>query len=262
MIQPLESLISTCLRGRLLNRPLSFVMRELSGRRTVRSYRVRENGLRVHLQHATPDVYGLDQTFYQGLFEMPAPAAAVLARLEHAPRTLDLGGNIGLFGLWTFGHYPGASMTAFEPDPRNARLLSMTIQANGLGERWSLVEAAVGTSVGEVRFAAGEYGTSHIASTDDEGTLTVGLVDVFDYTAGVDLLKIDIEGAEWEILEDARFGGVQASVVALDYHAQGCPDDDPHRAAMQLMTGWGFEVQTVAQQHAAGGMLWAWRPAA
>jgi FkbM family methyltransferase len=262
MIRPLESLISTCLRGRLVDRPLGFVARELLGSHAVHAYRVRASGLCAYLQHGTPDIYGLDQTFYQGMFEMPPAAAAALARVGHAPVGLDLGGNIGLFGLWMFGRFPAGSLTAFEPDPRNARLLSMTIQANGLQERWRLIEAAVGTRTGEVGFAAGEFGTSHIAAPGDSATLTVPLLDIFDHTSGVDLLKIDIEGAEWEILKDARFKAVPASVIALDYHAQGCPEDDPHSAARELMSGWGYELQAVPQESASGGMLWCWRAGA
>jgi FkbM family methyltransferase len=261
MIRPLESLIATCLRGGLVEQRLPFVARELAGVRTVHAYRVRANGLCLYLQHATPDVDGLDQTFYQGMFNMPQPVATALSGLGHAPAALDLGGNIGLFGLWMFGHFPEGSVVAFEPDPRNARLLSRTIEANGLQERWSLVEAAVGTKAGEVRFAAGEYGSSHIASVADSGALTVPLVDLFDYTPGIDLLKIDIEGAEWEILQDDRFKDVEARAIALDYHAQGCPEEDPHRAAERLMTGLGFQTQAVPQEGASGGMLWCWRDA-
>jgi FkbM family methyltransferase len=263
MIRPLESLIATGLRGRLVDRTPTFVARELLHSHAIHTYRLRASGLRVTLQHGTPDVYGLDQTFYQGMFDLPPAAAAALDGLGHAPVGLDLGGNIGLFGLWMFARFPAGSLTAFEPDPRNARLLSTTIRANRLQERWRLIEAAVGTDSGEVRFAAGEFGTSHITSSpDDTGTLTVPLVDVFDHTSAVDLLKIDIEGAEWEILEDTRFGAVPASVIALDYHGQGCPEDDPHRAAERLMTGWGFQVQAVSQESASGGMLWCWRVSA
>lgn len=259
MIRPLESLISTCLRGRLVNPPLPFIARELSGRHDVRAYRVRDSDLWVNLQHGTPDIYGLDQTFHQHLFELPPPAAAALQNLGRPPRALDLGANIGLFGLWMFGRYPEGYLTAFEPDPRNARLLSMTIEANDLRERWRLIEAAVGTREGEVRFAAGEFGTSHIAAPTDTGALTVALTDLFDHTADVDLLKIDIEGAEWEILRDPRFGEIPAKVIALDYHDQGCPEDDPHRPARDLMSSWGFEVLPIPQEGASGGMLWAWR---
>jgi FkbM family methyltransferase len=259
MIRPLESLISTGLRGRLVDRPLGFVTRELLGSHAVHAYRVREARLYVNLQHGTPDVYGLDQTFYQGMFDMPAAAAAALDGLGRAPKALDLGGNIGLFGVWMFARFPAGSLTAFEPDPRNARLLEMTIQANGLQERWQLIEAAVGTNIGEVSFAAGEFGTSHIAAPEDSGTLRVPLLDLFDHTSAVDLLKIDIEGAEWEILQDARFGEVPAKVIALDYHAQGAPQDDPHRAAHELMSGWGYAIQAVPQESASGGMLWCWR---
>jgi FkbM family methyltransferase len=259
VIRPLESLISTALRGRLLRESLPFIARELAGRRVVRGYRLRRTGQWLYLQHASPDVYGLDQTFYQGLFEMPPSARTALARIGRPPRALDLGGNIGLFGVWTFSRYPEATLTAFEPDPRNARLLSMTIEANQLEERWKLIMAAVGTHAGEARFAAGEFATSHIVADGNAETISVPLVDVFDYTSGVDLLKVDIEGAEWPILEDPRFAEIDAIVIALDYHVQGCPHDDPHGTVKGLMRRHGFEVLAIPQEGSPGGMVWCWR---
>ena len=46
------------------------------------------------------------------------------------------------------------------------------------------------------------------------------------------MVKIDIEGSEWEILEDARLR-VAARVVVLEYHPQGRQGRIPRLAAHQ-----------------------------
>ena len=50
------------------------------------------------------------------------------------------------------------------------------------------------------------------------------MVDVFATLEGhVALLKIDIEGAEWAILEDPRLAALDAEAIVLEWHAMGCP---------------------------------------
>ena len=69
---------------------------------------------------------------------MPRPLRAVL----------DLGGNIGLFGVYVMGRWPGASVRSFEPDPTNLPILNRVIAANALGGRWSVANVAVANHSG------------------------------------------------------------------------------------------------------------------
>jgi FkbM family methyltransferase len=259
MIRPLESLISTYLRARLVDHRLRFAAYEVLERRSVQSYGVRETGQQVFLEHGTPDVYGFDQAFYQHLFEPPAAVLDALAAIAPAPAVLDLGANIGLFCLWAIARYPAATLTAFEPDARNLRLLQLTRQANDLESQWQVVEAAVGTASGEIAFRMGDFGKSRVVADGEKGAVTVPLVDFFDYTATAELIKMDVEGAEWAILEDERFSSVTARVIALDYHASGSPSSDPHRDARELTERHGYSVAGVSQEDETGGMLWCWR---
>jgi FkbM family methyltransferase len=255
MIRPLESLISTCLRGRLLNRPLCFVARELSGRRGVRAYRVRETGVWLYLRHNTPDVLVLDEIFYQRLYEPPPEVERVLAAPLHV---LDAGANIGMFGVWLLGHYPDSELLSFEPDPSNAKLLGLTIAANDAGPRWRLVEAAVATAAGRLGFAGSDFATSHVV--DDPDASTVPAVDFFEHTRTADLIKIDIEGSEWAILADPRMRELRARALVLEYHPECAPRDDSHAAARELLEHAGFATNSIFRASSGVGMLWAWRP--
>jgi FkbM family methyltransferase len=259
MIRPLESLISTGLRARRVDHPLRFAAYEVLGRRSVQAYGVRDTGQQVFVEHDTPDIYAFDQAFYQHLFEPPAAVLHSLAAIGQAPTILDLGANIGLFCLWAFARYPGATLTAFEPDARNLKLLRLTRHANDLESQWHVVEAAVGTAPGEIAFRMGDFGKSRIVESGDTGAVTVPLVDFFEYAATAELVKMDIEGAEWGILQDKRFSSVAARVIALDYHASGSPSPDPHRDARELIERHGYSVAGVSQEDETGGMLWCWR---
>ncbi len=254
VIRPLESLIATALRGRLLNHPFRFTLLELSGRRVVRTYRLRESGVALCVEHNTPDVLVVDEIFYQRLYDPPHEVEALLV----SPlRALDAGANIGLFGVWFIGRYPGSQLTSFEPDRRNAELLRQTIRANPSQTGWQMLEAAVATTPGRVGFAGSDYATSHVI--EETSAAMVEAIDFFDYAAKADFLKIDIEGSEWAILSDPRLAGLGARVLVLEYHPESCPGADSHTLARELLEHAGFQTRTIFMAPTGVGMLWAWR---
>jgi FkbM family methyltransferase len=255
VIRPIESFIAAVLRGRLLDHSIRFTLLELSGKRTVRAYRLRESGVSLCVEHNTPDVLVVDEIFYKRLYEPPEEVEAVLS----APlRAIDAGANIGLFGVWLIGRYPGSRLTAFEPDGRNAELLSQTIRANPSQTGWHMLEAAVATAPGRVGFAGSEFATSHVI--EDSSARTVAAVDFFEHAAEADLVKIDIEGSEWAILSDPRMAELPAQAVVLEYHPEHCPGTNTHEVARELLERSGFQTRTIFEAPTGVGMLWAWRP--
>ncbi len=132
---------------------------------------------------------------------------------KHEAAVLDLGGNVGLFGLFAFERLSAETVTSIEPDPGNADVLRRCIECNRLGGRWSLVRAAASTHNGLLRFRAGKFADSRIAEPGEEGTIEVPCVDAITMMAGVDLVKIDIQGGEWPLLHDprARRGSARSS---------------------------------------------------
>ena len=181
---------------------------------------------------------------------------------------LDLGANIGLFGALASSLWPRAQITAFEPDPANAAVHERAIAANGLGERWQLVRAAAGASAGQVRFTAGLDASSHLAdlpgdAAGADGTITVERRDVLGLVAAADLVKLDIEGGEWAILVDPRFALGPPRAIVLEYHAAGCPSQDPRAAAFGALEAAGMRTAEIWHDEPGRvGMLWGWRPGA
>lgn len=248
------------------NRP-RFLLRQLSGRGT-HGHELRRSGLAFHLRHGTGDVAILNKIFARdralSSYEPPLEVAAALEATA-APRILDVGANIGLFGVYALSRWPDAEITAFEPDPDNFRVLSRTVAANDGGDRWTAVGAAVSNSPGELRFAPGHGAKAHIAGSDDDGSITVPAIDFFDQMgSGVDLVKMDIEGGEWEILADPRLSTLKARAIRLEWHTLRCPEPDARKAAIELLRAGGFtRIVDGDREHERNGVLWAWRePAA
>jgi FkbM family methyltransferase len=242
--------LSYALRASLVLERRRFVRNELRRQSTTAVYRLRESGIAVVIRHHTGDVMVLDEIFGQHEYE-PPPAVA----LQNVGQAVDLGANIGLFGAWLLGRFPDARVLAYEADPGNAAVHHSAIEANGLAARWRLVESFAGVAPGSTHFVAGLHATSH------EGVgIDVPVDDVLPELAGADLVKIDIEGAEWPILADARFRDLEAQVVVLEYHTEGSPDPDPAAAAERLLADAGYRVHHSGRKPAFGaGILWGVR---
>jgi FkbM family methyltransferase len=241
-----------------------FLRGQLAGHGTAR-YELRHRPGVFHLRHGSGDVAILNKIFARdpaaSSYEPPAAVAAALDA-DGAPRILDVGANIGLFGVYALGRWPEARITSFEPDPDNFRVLDLTVRANQREGSWDDVPAAVSNADGELRFAPGDGAKSHLSPTAaDEATITVPAVDFFGQLGdGVDLIKMDIEGGEWQILADPRLATAPIQVIRLEWHTLLCPEDDARAAAIDLLQAGGFpNVVDGDRQHVRNGVLWAWR---
>jgi FkbM family methyltransferase len=233
-----------------------FATRELRGARGASLYRVRGVGARIVLRHNSSDVWTLNEIFHDRSYDPPRPVADRLRSLKRPPRVLDLGANVGMYGALVHARYPGAIIVAFEPDPGNAAVHRRCMALNGSPAGWRLVEACAASEDGNRMFAA--LGGDESRVTVDGGGLPVPARDVLPEMERADLVKMDIEGSEWELLADPRFG--RAPALVLEYHPHFCPSGDPHGEAERLLTRAGYQVQPVFRRATGLGALWAWKP--
>jgi FkbM family methyltransferase len=255
----LERHVSAVLRGRLVRESARFVAREVRGARSVHVYRIRESGLCAQIAHGTPDVLTLDQAFYQHAYEPPKAVLSVLQALNKPLRAVDLGANIGLWGLWLHGRLRVEHVTALEPDPENAAKHRRQIALNRLGGSWDLVQAAATCADGPIAFTVGRATTGRIGDEGEQGTAVVEGLDVFSLLEDVDLLKMDVEGGEWPILSDQRIARMSVPVVMLEYHPHGAPSISPEGDAQRALAGAGYTTHPMLGAPDGTGVVWGWR---
>jgi FkbM family methyltransferase len=254
---------ATLRRAAHTSAPLRFTTRELGGRHAIAVYALRDGPpAHVAMRHNTPDVLGFDQIFCQAHHAEPPDAAQAIGELHRPPRVLDLGANVGHYAAWASRHWPGAQITTVEPDGGNLEVLRRSCAANG--GSWAVVAAAAGASAGELRFHAGNFSVSRAALPGDHGAdvVTVAQVDALALAAEHDVLKLDIEGGEWELLADPRLATLPIVALTLEYHAHLCPEADTHGCAQRLLRAGGFELRRMEDIEGAPpdeGVLWAWR---
>jgi FkbM family methyltransferase len=251
--------VSFAMRASLVEERLRFALYELRPKASMAVYTRRGSTIRIALRHHSPDVMVLDEVFSQHEYVFPPAVGEALARLE-APRVVDLGANIGLFGAFVLTTLPGARILSVEVDPGNTAVHEAAIAANPEHD-WRLIRGAAGTAPGQASFVLGRFATSRAAESHEQATL-VEVIDALPLLDEADFVKIDIEGGEWLILDDARFRAIRADVVVLEFHAHLCPEDDPQSAAQRRLESAGFSVYSGTTKPAFGaGVLWGVRPA-
>lgn len=128
-----------------------------------------------------------------------------VGRLRARPVILDVGANIGVASLYFYLRYRGATITAVEADPDAYRLLRRNIRSEMAGSV-SAVQAAAGERSGDLRLyrVPGKPGrlTNSLERERGGGDAVVvpGLRLSTLVGESVDLVKIDIEGAEHGVL--------------------------------------------------------------
>lgn len=136
---------------------------------------------------------------------------------ETRPFIVDCGGNIGLSVIRFKQLYPDCEIICYEADPKICDVLRGNLGALGYSDV-KVESAAVWTNSGTAKFVVEGGEGGRLAA---EGTLTVPAVRLADQIARkVDLLKMDIEGAEWAVLDDLGRSGALRHVrnLIVEFH--------------------------------------------
>jgi FkbM family methyltransferase len=124
-----------------------------------------------------------------------------------APLILDIGANSGLFALRFKQLYPSAQIACYEPFPPNFLQLENTIAVNCL-DGVTPLQKAVGAHPGRARLfvhkrnmGGHSFYSAEAHTTDHVDVEVVDIPSILgDLQQQVDLLKLDCEGAEFDIL--------------------------------------------------------------
>lgn len=167
------------------------------------------------------------------------------------PRILDVGGHIGLATLYFKKTYPDAWITVFEPEPNALRYLQKNIQQNNLQDV-DIVEKAVSDHDGEALLYVDAEDENHWLSTssllkgswtlrEDTVPITVQTTKLSHYLEfPVDILKIDVEGAETQIIQESVSHFLNVRHFFIEYHTN--PQSQPHEFLKLLNPHHDFQL--------------------
>lgn len=170
-----------------------------------------------------------------------------LKNLDASKLIIDCGANVGYSSIYFLNKYPEAHVIAVEPDTENFKLCQKNLAP--YGERVTLINSAIWShKTGLVVYNYGEgnewqtqvkeceaHETPDLFATDIQS-----LLERFNAQQSIDLLKIDIEGAESVIFAQnyqTWLNNVQNLVIEL--HSQECEN-----IFFQAMSAYEYELST------------------
>ena len=160
-------------------------------------------------------------------------------RIEYV---IDLGAHVGSFAIWAATH-ARCRVASFEPNPDVRRLLQLNVDRLGLASRVAVHPEAVASQRGTRRFLPAQ--DSAASGLSDSGALEVETIPLSEAISlsgfpRVDLVKVDIEGAEFEVFR-APEPSALASVAfwIVECHLGNGLDAGPIAALFERE---GFEV--------------------
>jgi FkbM family methyltransferase len=165
-------------------------------------------------------------SFLHSSKEIFVDEAYKFASKAETPFIIDCGANIGLSLLYFKNYYPSSRIIAFEPDPDLFQILEKNIANNNL-ESVTVIEAACWTDDGTIAFQKeGAHSGSATNFWDKSKQISVRAEKLAKYLEGqeIDLLKMDIEGAEFQVL--MSLGPYLSNVknIVFEYHSANNED--------------------------------------
>jgi FkbM family methyltransferase len=150
-----------------------------------------------------------EHAIWEGTYEQPIQE--LLARLLKPGMTVyDVGGGIGFHAM--LAARLGARVFTFEPDEENSRCIEHLVELNSLQRSISLMRCAVFSHSGNIALDPAStprgHGNAHVRTGDGnpDGTRIVRCVTLDDFARDNPvprLVKIDVEGAESDVLKGA-----------------------------------------------------------
>lgn len=190
-------------------------------------------------------------------------------KLEPGAAVIDIGAHVGIFALWVATRYPEARVICVEPSARMCDYLTKNLSRNRI-ESVSILSASCGGQNGDaILYSRGGveamntlFNRDNYGSHFQPGTRhhVVTLDDVFarfkiDKCA---LLKLDCEGAEYEILFNAKQETLaKIDIVSMEYHV-GLNEHKPLELE-RFLESHGFTVEILPLTDVENGYLYARR---
>lgn len=190
---------------------------------------------------------------FMGLHERDAPFQRSLEWLPAADVAFDVGAHVGVWSLLAARRNPAARIHAFEPSPATVQRLSHHVRLNG-ASKIVVNPVAVGAEPGLQPFFAvplqNTGASSFYARRPDQTATSVPVVTLDAYVARerlerVDVIKVDVEGAEMLVFEGARrlLASDDAPVVFFELNDELCAAGRVSaRDVKQRLIDHGYEI--------------------
>ena len=185
--------------------------------------------------------------YYTGLYEYD-DMVFLMRYLMPTDTLIDIGANSGVFSVLA-AKVKKTSVLAFEPIPQTYERLTSNIQLNRLSDSVICVNKGLSSSGGELSFTTTHDATNHVSSNQEkvDGLIKV-LVSTLDdeverYSVNPTVLKIDVEGYEYFVLEGANkvLSTNSLNVILIEMNDSGTRYGHSDLEIADKVTSFGFK---------------------
>jgi len=184
------------------------------------------------------------------------PEVSSLLATLHGRVFVDIGANVGYYSFLLRDNFD--RIIAVEPHPRNVQLMQKSKEKYRY-RKVSVLPKAVSNENGETKLYLGSHRGGHSLLQSDRVTqkpnqnyITVqaATLDFLLRTySNVDLVKVDVEGAEWKVLGGAKDAMNKINAWLIEIH-----DLTRKKELEDLMRSFNYKVKWVSYKH-----VYAWR---
>lgn len=196
---------------------------------------------KVQLRETGSDVATFAEIFEEKVYQEAADLAGACETI------VDLGANIGLASLYLASRNPNARILAVEPAGANWELLNYNLRALQQAGRCCTLRAAAWKANTPLAIRTPRSGRFNAFQVDEtgpdqpdvwvEGLTIETLFNLVNFPT-VDLLKIDVEGAEVALLVSNSQWLDRVRTLAIEFHG----DSRAESGFDQLMKQYGFAI--------------------
>jgi FkbM family methyltransferase len=205
------------------------------------------NGKKIFFNHINlPAFYTLMEVFYDKIYDRD------FVKIEKDDVVVDIGANLGMFSVYAQNFNP-SKVVAVEPSPKEYECLEKNVSSfNNI----KCYKYAVSDKSGTINFLLAEGGVSNrIYNPETQNNffdaisqeIFVNAISLNDLIAQenldkIDYLKVDCEGAEFEIFNslDQSFLQNKIKKVAIEYHSKTIKND-----LLNLFLSNGFILENI-----------------
>lgn len=162
-------------------------------------------------------LHSLEEIFVEEVYRFKASSESHLI--------VDCGANIGLSVIYLKKLFPNSKILALEPDKKIFEQLSYNVKSFGYSDSTEVIQAAAWINNENLNFISeGSVGGRISEQSADNNNITsvkaLRLKSIIEDKGKIFFLKIDIEGAEYDVLKDIKDSLSNVENLFVEFHAK------------------------------------------
>ena len=199
-------------------------------------------GNKLYFKRRDELLNSINEIFIEEIYKQELPSNAYI---------IDCGANIGLSVIYLKRLFPDSTIIAFEPDDHNYQILETNVASFKLAQV-ELRKEAVWIEDTILSFANTNTQMSKIDTTNSSDKAidikAVRLKTLLERK--VDFLKIDIEGAEYEVMKDIDENLKNVHHLFVEYHGTFYQNKELNEIfEIIIKNGFRYYIQQAAEKH-------------